>query len=104
MIQIRDGAGYFEDAIVGARAEIEFVDGHFQKFVAGLVQGTILFEFFRPDPGVAMDLRPVGEPFALDGSRLFHTGAYFFRRLARCFGTHLFVSDGRYLDVQIDSV
>ena len=41
-VEIRDGAGDFEDAAVRAGAQSHAADGHLERSLAGVIQGTEL--------------------------------------------------------------
>ena len=67
MIEVGDGAGDLEDAVVGAGGEAHAADGHFEGAFAGVVESA----------GV------------LHGARLFHAGADLARRLGRGYAAQL---------------
>ena len=53
--KVGDGAGYLEDAVVGAGRESEPVGDQFEHAVAGVVQLAILFDEAWRHLGVAAD-------------------------------------------------
>ena len=63
--QVGNGAGDFQDAVVGAGAQVQVGHGELEQFERGLVQGAILLELAAAHAGVAGDLGPSLEPLPL---------------------------------------
>ena len=53
--EVGDGAGNFEDAIVGAGAEVEISHGKFEEFDGGITEGAIGLQLARTHAGIARD-------------------------------------------------
>ncbi len=64
--EVGDGAGDFEDAIVGACAEVEFRHRHFHHAFGGFVQGAMVFQELCGHAGIAAGLAAFSEALALD--------------------------------------
>ena len=73
-IQVGDGAGHFQDAVVGAGAEVQFGHRHFDEVLSGFVELAVGLEMTRGHPGIAGDFT-FPETFALDGARGLHAFA-----------------------------
>ena len=103
-LEVGDGAGDFEDAIVGPRGHVHALHGVFQLFQAGGIGLGVFVEQRRGHLGVAVDARLVLEAALLQGTgcddALADGGAGF----ARCFARHLVKIDGLDLDLQVDAV
>ncbi len=70
--EVGDGAGDFEDAVVGPGAEVELGHGHFHHAFGGFIEGAMALEELGGHTGVAANLAVFGEAFALDGARFHH--------------------------------
>lgn len=66
-VEVGDGAGELDDAVVGAGGEAEALHGHFEQFGAGVVEDAEFLEEGRGHLGVAVDAGVGGEPLVLDG-------------------------------------
>jgi hypothetical protein len=97
-IQVGDGAGDFENAVVGAGGEAHPTDRHFERALAGIVECADLADIAGRHAGVVESAR------ALYGAGLFHAGADFRRRLGSGIATQFLKGDGWNLDVDIDAV
>ncbi len=97
-VQVGDGAGDFEDAVVGAGAQAQPADGHFQRALAGLVEGAELAEKPGRDVGV------VEAALVLEGVGTLDTPAHFGGGNAFARAAQLLVGDGRHFDVEVDAV
>src|ERR1035438_7382189 len=71
-VEIGDGAGDFEDAVMGAGGEAHTADGHFEGALAGIVESADFADIAGWHAGV------VESAGALYGAGLFHAGADLF--------------------------
>ena len=97
-VQIRDGSGNFEDAIVSAGREAQAAHGHLQDPFARLVQRTQLSELLHGNVGV------VGSACLLDRPRLDHPLPDLGGAGAVILPPQFLKGQRRYLNVQIDAV
>ena len=102
--EVGDGAGDFEDAIVGAGAEVEIGHRELQKFERRVVENAVGFEFPAAHAGVAGDLRFLLETFLLTLARGDDAFADLRGGFAGFAAGDLAEFDGRDFDVQIDAV
>ena len=102
-LQVGDGAGDLQDAVVGAGAKSEFLHRHFQHVLAILVQGAVGADQTRVHPGVAGDLA-AGEPLLLDCAGVFDPAADDLGGFPRLFAGDLCVLNGRHFDMNVDAV
>ena len=102
--EIGDGAGDFEDAVVGAGAEVQFRHGHFHHPFRGFFELAMALDELRGHAGVATRLPVFGEACALHFAGFFHAladrGGSFAGDVAR----HLAILHGGDFDVDVDAV
>lgn len=70
-VEIGDGAGDFQDAVIGAGAEIQLGHRHFDEILSGLVELAVDFEMTGGHAGVAGHFA-FSETFALNCARGLH--------------------------------
>ena len=97
-IEVGDGAGNFEDAVVGAGGEAHASDGHFEGALAGIVESADFADVAGGHAGV------VESAGALYGAGLFDAGANLGRRLGGGIAAQFLEGDGWDFDVDIDAV
>src|ERR1700678_4437046 len=102
--EIGNGAGDFEDAVVGAGAQIQIGHGEFQQLDGGLVQRAMSLDFLGPHAGVAGDGRFVGEAGLLELAGLDDAGANGGGSFAGPLAADFAKFDLGHLDVQINAV
>ena len=102
--QVGDGAGHFQDAVVGAGAEAEALHGGFEQLAAGRAYLANVFHHLRGHHGVGVHLGLLGKALTLNFAGSLHAlldvGAGF--GLARF--RHLVEGHGRDLHVQVNAV
>src|SRR5581483_9314087 len=98
VVEIGDGAGDLQNAIVRAGAEAQFAHGQFQRALTGVVQRAEAANLAR------RKMRVVETPPALDVASRFDALAHLRGSGAVLAGAQLFVGDRWNLDVQIDAV
>lgn len=69
--QVSEGAGDFENAVVGAGAEVHLAHRMLELRGGGSVQGAVLFDEARRHGAVGVNARMFGETLALHASRCF---------------------------------
>jgi hypothetical protein len=100
-IEVRDGAGCFEDAVIHSSTELQSFRGLFEKAQAGVVEMAVLFDVSGLHHGNGID--PVGsKPFELPLTGRDHTLANGGGSLRRRGAARVFVADGGDFDMQID--
>ena len=67
-MEVGDGAGYAEDAVVGAGRHVVAVHGGAEKAHGIVIEGTVLAQHLTGHLGVAVDAGDVFEAFGLDGA------------------------------------
>src|ERR1035441_5134613 len=97
-IEIGDGAGDFEDAVMGAGGEAHAADGHFEGALAGIVESA---DFADIAGGYAGVVESAG---ALYGAGLFDAGSDFGGRLGGGIAAQFLEGDGWDFDVDIDAI
>lgn len=103
-VEVGDGAGHFEDAVVGAGAHVEARHGIAQYGEAFGVEGAMGAEHARGHLCVAIHARLRGKATGLTLAGGDHPGPYGCARFAgRCRG-NLVETDGEYLHLQVDAV
>ena len=103
-VEVGDGAGHLEDAVVGARAHVHALDGVLelpQAFGIGL--GPLVNHAGR-HLGVAVHAGGGAEALRLQLAGLHHAGAYGRRGLAGLLRGQLVDRHGLHLDLQVDAV
>ncbi len=70
--EVGDGAGDFEDAVVGSGAEVQLGHGHLHHAFGGFIEGAMALEELGGHAGVATDFGIFGEAVTLDDARFFH--------------------------------
>jgi hypothetical protein len=98
LIEVGDGAGDFEDAVVGAGGEAHAADGHFEGALAGIVESADFADVAGGHAGV------VESAGALYGAGLFDAGANLGRRLGGGIAAQFLEGDGWDFDVDIDAI
>lgn len=68
VVQVGDGAGDFQNPVVGAGAEVQFGHCHSDEVLAGFVELAVRLEVAGGHPGVACHFA-FAKAFALDGAR-----------------------------------
>jgi hypothetical protein len=74
-LQVGDGAGNFQDAVVGAGGKAEFVDGGFEQIVRGVVDAAVFFYVAAAYLGIAVyfcSFKPFGLHAAGGGDPLLY--------------------------------
>jgi len=102
--EVGDGAGDFEDAVVGSRAHVHALHGVFQLLQAGGVGLGVFVEQGWGHLGVAVDAGFVLEAAFLEHPRGDDALTDGGRGLAWGLGRHLVKIDGLDLDLQVDAV
>ena len=97
-IEVGDGAGNFEDAVVGAGGEAHASDGHFEGALAGIVESADFADIAGGHAGV------VESAGALYGAGLLDAGADFGGRLGGGIAAQFLEGDGWDFDVDIDAI
>ena len=67
-VEVGDGAGYAEDAVVGAGRHVVAVHGGAEKAHGIVIEGTVLAQHLTGHLGVAVDAGSVFEALGLDGA------------------------------------
>src|SRR5580704_5532571 len=98
LIQIRDGAGYFQDAIMRPRGKPQTADGHFESPLPRIVQDA---QFAQLPNG---NLRIVKAAGALDSPGAFDASADVRGTYTFIFATQLTIRHRRHFYVEIDAV
>jgi hypothetical protein len=98
MIEVGDGAGDFEDAVVGAGGEAHAADGHFEGAFAGIIEGADAADIAGGHAGV------VEAAGVLHGAGLFDTGADDGGGFGSGVAAEFLEGDGGDLDMDIDAV
>jgi hypothetical protein len=102
--EVGEGAGDFEDAVVGAGREVHLVHGVFQEFARGFVEGGMGFHDAGRHGGVAADVWFAGETGRLHGAGGFDAGADGLGRFPGVGAVEVAELDGRDFDVDVDAV
>ena len=102
--QIGDGAGDFENAVVGTGAEVEILHGMAEHFEGGVVEGAEFFDLAVRHPGIGGGFSLTGEPVFLDTTRLKNAIEDFCGRLGRAATRELLECHGRRFDMDVDAV
>ncbi len=98
MIEIGDGTGDSQHAIMRAGGQIHPAHRHFESSFSAVVkraEGSKLS---------CRNLRVIKSALALDLSRLLHSFAYLKRCVAVTFAAEFFIGHSRNFDVQIDAI
>ena len=102
--EVGDGAGYFEDAVVGAGAHVHAGHGVFQFLEAGVVGFGVFVQEGWGHLGVAVDAGFVLKAAFLQGSRGDDALADGGRGFAWGFARHLVEIDGLHLNLKVNAV
>ena len=102
-VEVGDGARELQDAVVGARGEMQLVDGGAQQRLHGIGERAELADVARAHLRVVRHRQP-GKAALLDGARLPHALAHGRRGFARLGGEQLVMAQARHLDVDVDAV
>ena len=102
--EVGNGAGYFEDAVVGSRAHVHLGDGFAEFFHSFGVGFGVLVEQSCCHLGVAVHAWVVLEAQALDGACFDDSFPDCCARFAWLLARHLIEVDGLHLYLQVDSV
>ena len=104
--EVGDGAGQFEDAVVGAGAEVHLADGGLHQVFAGLIDLAVALDLGGTHVAVDDDVGLVllGEAGLLAGAGPFYAAADVGGRLARFEAGELLEGDAGYVDVEVDAV
>jgi hypothetical protein len=97
-VEISDGAGSFEDAIMGARAQAHATHRHFEHSLASFVQRAEASEQACGNAGI------IESTAALDSTSGFHSQAHFGGRRSVIGAAQLFVCHRRNFYVKIDAI
>ena len=102
-VKIGDGAGYLQDAIIGACGEAEPVGDQLQHSISACVQFAVFFDEAGRHLGVTVYFSPF-VAICLNVAGMFHPrcngcGAFSFATVSQ-----IAVLDSRYLDVDVDPV
>src|ERR1017187_9097692 len=97
-IEVGDGAGNFEDAVVGPGGEAHASDGDFAVALAGIVESADFADIAGGHAGV------VESAGALYGAGLLDAGADFGGRLGGGIAAQFLEGDGWDFDVDIDAI
>lgn len=81
-VEVGDGAGNFQDAVVGTSREAELVHGGFQNVAARLVKFAVFLDKLRSHLRVGVDGREIRVAFFLYLSRFDDALAHLRTRLA----------------------
>ena len=73
--EVGEGAGDFEDSVVGSGGEVHLVHGIFEQVPAVVVEGGVGFHDAGRHGGSAADIRLAGEAGGLHGAGGFDAGA-----------------------------
>jgi len=103
-LEVGDGAGDFEDAVVGAGAEVEFVHGHAQEFDGFVVDFAMGLEQLGGHPRVATDTGAFCKPFLLNATGCNHPFADVAGGLAGMRAGEVFELDGGHFHMDVDAV
>ena len=101
--KIGDGAGYFQDTVVGPGGQTEFVDGVFQQIDGGLIDPAVAFNMPVDHLGVAVNLCSF-KTIRLDTPGRSHTLANLFGRLGSGSSHQILVRHRRHFNVDVDTV
>lgn len=101
--QVSDGAGQFQDAVVGTSREVELLHGRLQQLFGGRLDLTKLAYFGWSHVGIAGDFRAF-EPLQLAFSSGLHTLTNGFRILDLPFIGQLLIIHAGNLDMDINAV
>ena len=103
--EVGDGAGDFEDAVVGAGGEVHLLHGLFEVDLGFGIERAVFADLFRAHRGVGVDAFAGGEAEALDVAGFGDAGADGGGGFSGVFfGGELTEIDGRNVDVEIDPV
>ena len=101
--QVRDGPGDLQDPAVGAGAQAQPVDGHFNELPRFLIERAGGADLAVGHAGVEQGVVS-GEAIFLNIAGLFDPGLYGGGRLARFPCRQIAVADGGNLDMDVDPV
>ena len=96
--EVGEGAGDFEDSIVGPGGEVHLVHGVFEQVAAVVVEGGVGFHDAGRHGGVAADVRFAGKAGGLHGAGGLDGGADGFGRFALVGAIEVAEVDGRDFD------
>ena len=102
--EIGQGAGHFEDAVMGPGAEVEGVHGLLEGAFAALVDAAVFADEAARHVGVGVDAGVIDEALHLDAAGFVDAGLDHFARFATAVAAQLLVFDRRDIDMEIDSV
>ena len=102
--EVGDGAGYFEDAVVGAGAHVHAGHGVFQLLQAGGVGFGVFVQQRRGHLGVAVDAGLILKTALLQGASSDDALADGCTGFAWGLAGHLVEINGLHLDLQVDAV
>ena len=102
--EVGDGAGYFQDAVVGAGAHVHLGDGFAQLFHAFGVGFGVFVQQCGCHLGVAVHAWVVLEAQALDGARFDDSLPDCRTRFAWLLARHLLKVDGLNFHLQVNSI
>jgi hypothetical protein len=103
-LEVGDRAGDFEDAIVGAGAEVVFGHRVLEEGQRGVVERAVGLQLARAHPRVAGDAGSVLESLLLDVTRGDHPLANGGRRFAVALAGDVLEFHGPHFDVKVDPV
>src|SRR4051812_39105295 len=102
--EVGDGAGDFQNAVVGAGAQIQFRHGDANQFLGFVAEFAVLFDLPRTHPGVAIHFRVGMETRSLFFAGVLDAVANGGGRFFGARAGDVAVFDGGHFDVEIDAI
>ena len=102
-VEVGDGAGHLQDAVVGAGGKAKTVHRLLQNQLSRLVNPTVFADHPAAHLRIGEQPRTTLEPLLLDFPRRHHSLADVCTSLRRFVGGQLLVADRRYLYVQVST-
>ena len=102
-LEVGDGAADFEDAAVGAGAQAQFIDRHFEQLFSPFFDHAEALDIFCSHLGIGMDA-PFFKALELDGARAVDPLPDNSRRFSSISACQLLVADCRYFDLNVNPV
>ena len=102
-LQVGDGTSDFEDLVMGAGAEAQFIDRLFEQVLSGLVEPAELSDLFAVHAGVGQQIQ-AGEAFGLSPPGAKHLFAHGGGTGTVAVAGQLCEGHGRYVHMDIDPV
>ncbi len=101
--QIGNGTSHLQNPRIRSGAQAQFIDGHLQKPLARIVNGTEFLDVPIGHLGVTMDLGPF-KPLGLDSARLIDSLLQYPGGFAGISSRQILVLHGGHFDMNIDPV